>query len=48
MFETTSRRTSMTVAGQPAVYYTYDAVGRLTNIKRKVSNIDRSFNFTYG
>jgi RHS repeat-associated protein len=46
-YDALGRRTGMTVAGQPAVNYTYDGNSRLTEIDTMINAVAVSFNLSY-
>lgn len=46
-YDVIRRRTSMTVAGQPVVNYTYDDASRLTKISRDINGTVKDFNLSY-
>jgi len=46
-YDALSRRTSMTVAGQPTVNYSYDANNRLTGIDTLINNLPSRFGIAY-
>lgn len=46
-YDTIGRRTSMTVAGQPTVNYSYDANSRLTDINTLINNVAAGFSLRY-
>ncbi len=46
-YDAIGRRTSMTVAGQPAVNYSYDASSRLTGINTTINNAAAGFSLAY-
>jgi RHS repeat-associated protein len=46
-YDNIGRRTSMTVAGQPAVTYTYDAGSRLNGISSQIGGAATNFAITY-
>lgn len=46
-YDAIGRRTSMTVAGQPAVNYSYDAGGRLEGINTLINGVSSDFSFGY-
>ena len=46
-YDAVGRKTSMTVAGQPAVYYGYFDNGLLKEIRQMINGIERKFNFAY-
>ncbi len=46
-YDAIGRRTSMTVAGQPTVSYSYDSNSRLTGINTLINSVGQGFSLAY-